>query len=83
MKLGLGLLGALALVLFTTLIGVSTTHNNEVDDLQAQIEDLENDLEAQQDYIEELHRFVNDYAYNDSGTVFVYIDEDGDYHDGL
>ena len=81
MKLGLGLLGALALALFTTLIGVSTTHNNEVEDLQAQIEDLENDLEAQQDYIEEIHRFVNDYTYNDSGTVFVYIDEDGDYHD--
>ena len=81
MKFGLGLLVILSVGLLGILTGVMTTHNNEIEDLQAQIEVLEEQIEQQQDYIEEVHKYVNDYTYEDGGRVFVYIDEDGNHFD--
>ena len=95
MKYGLGLLVILLVALFGILTGLTIKQNNDIEDLQAQIEvieeqiehqqdyikDLEEQIEQQQDYIEEIHKYVNDYTYEDGGRVFVYIDEDGNHYD--
>jgi hypothetical protein len=42
---------------------------------------LEEQIEQQQDYIEEIHKYVNYYTYEDGGRVFIYIDEDENHYD--
>jgi len=87
-KLGLTLLGAVCFFLLVLLTGIVTKQDNEINDLQAQIEEQQEllqvqqeQLEMQQDYIEEVHSYINDYTYNESGTVFIYIDDEGNHYD--
>ena len=87
-KLGLTMLGSICFFLLILLTGIVTKQDNEINDLQAQIElqqelleTQQEQLQAQQDYIEEVHSYINDYTYEDSGRVFIYIDDDGNHYD--
>ncbi len=80
-KFILTLLAGISFALLIILTGISTQQHQDINDLTEQISELQEQLDNQERYIEEVHGYINEYTFENSGRVFIYTDDEGNYYD--